>query len=84
VTTSRVYDGSYGPLPPPETMGLEAAGVVVSFAQDVLARLATAIEALEDDAVTAAMFGLRDAEEDVAAYLVAASARRRNLEGGNA
>ncbi len=81
MTTRCVFEGAYGPPPAPETMGLEAAGVAVRLTQDFLAKLVRAIELFEDDATTAAVFVLRDAEEDAGPYLVAASARSRELGG---
>jgi hypothetical protein len=75
----RVYPGTYGPLPAPERLTSEAASVAVSIAQDALARVVSAIESLEIDAIDEAIVTLRDYEFDLAAYLTAASRRRREL-----
>jgi hypothetical protein len=76
---SHVYQGTYGPLPAPERLTSEAASVAVSITQDALARVVSAIESLEIDAINEAIVTLRDFEFDLAAYLNAASRRRREL-----
>lgn len=67
----------YGKLVPPDQLSAAAANAVVRLAQDVLVRVITVQEEIEDGAVADALVLAADLEADVARYLRDADQQRR-------